>query len=244
MSFHSQKGAKNYSTHPGGVLILGDCIDVMRCMPSRSVDFILTDPPYLIDYKSRDGRGIENDIDDAWLAPAFQEAFRLLKPNSFCVSFYGWSKCDRFMNAWKQAGFHIVGHLTFVKSYSSKQTFVSYCHENAFLLAKGDPEKPQNPINDVFRFEYTGNKLHPTQKPVEPLRQLIRSFSKSGDVVLDPFSGSGSTAIAARLENREFLMVEKMQEYFDITQRRLAKTVSVPPIKHRPVKRPSVKQVD
>jgi adenine-specific DNA-methyltransferase len=238
VSFQSQDG-KTYSKHPGGTLILGDCIDVMRCMPSRSVDFILTDPPYLVDYKSRDGRQISNDKDGDWLLPAFQEAFRLLKPDSFCVSFYGWSKCDRFMAAWRQADFRIVGHLTFVKSYSSKQAFLSYHHESAFLLAKGRPAEPEHPISDVLEFKYTGNKLHPTQKPTGPLRQLIQSFSKPGDVVFDPFAGSGSTAVAARLEGREFLTVEKMPEYFEIAQKRLQK-VADKPVK-RQVPKPLIK---
>lgn len=237
MPFQSQDGDKSYYRHSSGVLILGDCIDAMQCMPSRSIDFILTDPPYLVGYESRDGRRILNDEDDAWLVPAFQEAFRLLRPDSFCVSFYGWTKCDRFMRAWRQAGFRIVGHLTFVKSYSSKQSFVSYHHESAFLLAKGDPTKPENPISDVLSFDYTGNHLHPTQKPVDPLRQLIRSFSKPGDVVLDPFAGSGSTAIAAHLEQREFVAIEKMQEYFGKAQQRLMKTATSSSAKRLPIKK-------
>lgn len=224
---------KGYYRHPSGVLILGDSIDKMRCIPSRCVDFILTDPPYLVNYKSRDGRSISNDINDDWLQPAFEEAFRLLKPDNFAVSFYGWSKCDRFMHAWRKAGFRMVGHFSFIKEYSSSQSFVSYCHEGAFLLIKGDPAKPENPIKDVIPFKFTGNALHPTQKPVEALRTLIRSFCPPGGTVLDPFCGSGSTAAAAIAENREFLTVEIMREYYDKAKERLEK-VQAPPIKHPP----------
>ncbi|MEM9153350.1 MAG: DNA methyltransferase, partial [Cyanobacteria bacterium P01_F01_bin.3] len=191
MPINNPNEDKGYFRHSNGVLILGDSIDKMRCMPSGCIDFFLSDPPYLVNYQSRDGRSISNDINDDWLLPAFVEAYRLLKPNTFAVSFYGWSKCDRFMYAWRKAGFRIVGHFSFVKEYSSSQSFVSYCHEGAFLLIKGDPPKPENPINDVLPFEYTGNELHPTQKPVEPLRTLINSFCAPGGVVLDPFCGSG-----------------------------------------------------
>ena len=61
-------------------------------MPAASVDFVLTDPPYLVNYCSRDGRAIQNDADDRWLKPAFAEAFRVVRWNRFCVCFYGWSK--------------------------------------------------------------------------------------------------------------------------------------------------------
>lgn len=67
----------------------GDCIEVMRRLPSRSADFILTDPPYLVRYKSRDGRSIVNDDNADWLEPAAKEMFRVLKNDSLCVSFYG-----------------------------------------------------------------------------------------------------------------------------------------------------------
>ena len=84
-------------------------------MPAESVDFILTDPPYLARYVSRDGRRVENDDDDAWLCPAFAAAARVLKPGRFCVSFYGWHRVDAFMAAWRAAGLRPVGHFVFVK---------------------------------------------------------------------------------------------------------------------------------
>ena len=212
----------------GGNLILGDCLEKMRCMPSRSIDLLLTDPPYGVNYQSRDGRSIANDIEIEWLPPVFNEVYRLLKPNSFAISFYGWNKVDQFMHAWRQAGFRVFGHVTFIKKYASNQSYLAYSHESAYLLAKGNPAKPAEPIRDVLEFRYTGNKLHPTQKPVAPLRQLIRSFSKPGDVVLDPFAGSGSTAVAAFLEKREFCVIEAMLGYFDIAHQRLDKTFKTP----------------
>ena len=80
-------------------IIYGDCIDVMRTMPSASVDLIVTDPPYLVNYTSRDGKTVAGDSSAHWLKPAFAEAYRVLKPNHFMVSFYGWNKVERFMNA-------------------------------------------------------------------------------------------------------------------------------------------------
>jgi site-specific DNA-methyltransferase (adenine-specific) len=58
-------------------ILHGDCIEVMRQMPANSVDFILTDPPYLVNYRDRSGRTIQNDVDESWLKPAMQEAYRV-----------------------------------------------------------------------------------------------------------------------------------------------------------------------
>jgi site-specific DNA-methyltransferase (adenine-specific) len=199
----------------------GDCVEVMRQMPSASVDFILTDPPYLVRYRSRDGRAIRNDADDHWLKPAFTEAYRVLRFDRFCVCFYGWSKADKFIAAWREAGFQIVGHLVFRKSYASTTRFLRYQHEQAYLLAKGSPRRPERPISDVLEMRYTGNAIHPTQKPVSALLPLIESFSAEGDLVLDPFCGSGSTLVAAHRLGRHFIGIEIDPKYHELATRRI-----------------------
>jgi site-specific DNA-methyltransferase (adenine-specific) len=186
----------------------GDCIDVMANMPARSVDFVLTDPPYLVRYHDRSGRRVINDDNDAWLKPAFRQIHRVLKPDAFCVSFYGWNKTDLFMTAWREAGFRIAGHIVFRKPYASKARHLRYQHESAYLLTKGFPAFPDRPPPDVLDWQYSGNRLHPTQKPVGILKPLIEAFSKTGDTVLDPFAGSGSTLAAARELDRRFIGIE------------------------------------
>jgi site-specific DNA-methyltransferase (adenine-specific) len=76
---------------------------------------------------------------------------------------------------------------------------------------------------DVMDMPYSGNKLHPTQKPVPVLAQLIRSFSLSGDSVLDPFAGSGSTCAAALLTGRKYIGMELDDVYFTEASARLAR---------------------
>jgi adenine-specific DNA-methyltransferase len=200
----------------------GDCIDVMRTMPWASVDFILTDPPYLVNYRDRSGRRVTNDDNDAWLKPAFRQMHRVLRPNSLCVSFYGWNKVDAFMAAWREAGFDVVGHIVFRKRYSSKARYLSYEHESAYLLAKGRPSLPSFPVPDVLEWQYSGNRLHPTQKPVQPLKTLIDAFTKPGAVVLDPFCGSGSTLIAAQELGRRFIGIELDEKHHRTASSRIS----------------------
>jgi site-specific DNA-methyltransferase (adenine-specific) len=103
----------------------------MRSLPVSSIDFILTDPPYLVRYQDRQGRSIRNDSKSDWLMPAFSEASRVLKQDRFMVSFYGWTQVDKFIHAWRGVGFRIVGHLAFRKQYASKSRFLKYQHEQA-----------------------------------------------------------------------------------------------------------------
>lgn len=185
----------------------GDCIDVMAHLPRACVDCILTDPPYGVRYRDRRGRRIRNDDALDWLPPAFAQMHRVLKADAVCVSFYGWNGADAFLGAARSAGFRVAGHLVFPKPYASASGLVRYCHEQAFVFAKGNP--PRAGIADVVPgWTYTGNRLHPTQKPVSILTPLIESFTEPGGIVLDPFCGSGSTLAAARNTDRRFIGIE------------------------------------
>lgn len=189
-------------------ILHGDCITLMQRLQNGSVDFILTDPPYLVRYRDRSGRTVANDDNADWLKPAFIQMHRILKPGGLAVSFYGWNEVDRFVEAWRAAGFRIVGHLVFAKPYASSRRFMNHTHEQAYLLAKDRPAFPARPISDVLPWDYTGNRLHPTQKPIRPLKMLIEGLTKPGDLVLDPFCGSGSTLAAAFETGRDFLGME------------------------------------
>ena len=74
-------------------------------MQPGSVDFVITDPPYITRYADRSGRTVANDDNARWLKPAFAQMHRLLKSAAFCISFYGWNKADLFIDAWRSAGF-------------------------------------------------------------------------------------------------------------------------------------------
>ena len=203
-------------------IVNDDCLHVLPELPARSINFVLTDPPYIARYRSRDGRAVLNDDNDTWLEPAFAEIYRVLERNSFCVSFYGWPHADKFISAWRKAGFRIVGHLAFPKRYTSSERYLRYQHECAYLLAKGYPQTPADTIGDVIDWTYSGNKLHPTQKPLSVLLPIVETFSSPQGTVLDPFSGSGSSLLAAKMLGRNYLGIELDAEYHAIACRRLS----------------------
>jgi len=199
----------------------GDCTRILSTLPSASVDLVVTDPPYGVRYRDRLNRTIANDDRPERILGAFNDLYRVLKPDTFCVSFYGWNRVDAFLAAWRRAGFVPVGHLVWHKSYASSRGFLETRHEQAYLLAKGHPAKPAQPLVDVQPWQYSGNSNHPTEKAVSVLRPLIESFSKPGDLVLDAFAGSGSTCVAAAECGRRYLGIELDAQYCELARRRL-----------------------
>ena len=119
------------------------------------------------------------------------------------------------------------GPVVFRKRYPSSTRFLRYQHEQAYLLVKGEPAAPAQPIPDVIEFPYTGNKLHPTQKPIPALKPLIEAFCPPRGIVLDPFAGSGSALVAARQLGRQFIGIELDQQHHATATARLQEAQSM-----------------
>ena len=119
------------------------------------VNFVLTDPHYLANYRARDGRRVPGDDTDAWLAPAFADIHRVLEPNSFAVNFYGWPHADKFLKAYRDAGFRVVGHLAFPKPYSSASNSSSTRMNARSCWRRDNPAQPKDKISDVIPWSYT-----------------------------------------------------------------------------------------
>ena len=210
---------------PTDHILHGDCTQALRTLPSACVDLVVTDPPYGVRYRDRLNRTIANDDYPERVLSAFSDLYRVLKPDTFCISFYGWNRVDAFFKAWRRAGFVPVGHIVWQKNYASSRSFLQARHEQAYLLAKGRPAKPAEPMSDVRPWEYSGNQAHPTEKAVSVLRPLIESFSRPGDLVLDPFAGSGSTCVAAAVCGRRYLGIELEESYCELARARLENTM-------------------
>jgi adenine-specific DNA-methyltransferase len=146
--------------------IPGDCAEEMLRIPSGTIDLVVTDPPYIAKYTDRTGRQVHNDDNWRWVAPCFSQVYRVLKQDSYCVSFYGWQHIEKLMTVWKLLGFRPVAHLVWQKRYPSNRGIVAYMHEQAFVLAKGYPPNPTLRFPDVLPWEYSGNRYHPTEKAV------------------------------------------------------------------------------
>ncbi len=202
-----------------------DCRAVLPTLPAESVDLVLTDPPFLVGYVGRyDGKRepIEGDRDPSWLRPVVFELFRVLKPDSFMVSFYGWPHVQLFAAAWQEAGFRLVSHLAFVRSSIGLGRMTRSSHLTAYLLAKGRPRLFSTATSDVIEWSREPDAVHPCQKPVAALVPLVMSLAPEGGLVLDPFAGSSSTLLAARECGCCAIGVEVEERYCELSAMRLS----------------------
>lgn len=215
---------------PVNRVLQGDCNNLLPLLPNGCVDLIVTDPPYGVSYQDRHGRRIANDTDLSPVLGAFSGLYRVLKTDSLCISFYGWTRVEAFLQAWRAAGFRAVGHIVWVKEYASRARYVRYRHEQAFVLAKGQPPMPARPLDDVQPWIYSGNGAHPTEKAVRILTPLVASFSQPGQLVLDPFCGAGSSLIAAAMLGRRYLGIELEGRYCEIARTRVGRALARQPM--------------
>jgi site-specific DNA-methyltransferase (adenine-specific) len=207
-----------------------DCLTFMKDIPDKSVDLILTDPPYGMNYQSSrktatpQFKKIENDINIDWFPKFIKECYRVLKDNSHIYIFCNDYNISKFRDLQEQAGFKNKRTLVWVKNnhtsgdllgdYANKTEFINYAQKGRRLLNGGRD-------TNVLNFSRVSKLEHPTQKPVDLNEYLIKKSTNEGDTILDPFAGSGTTGVACKNLNRNFILIEKEPEYIDIIKKRL-----------------------
>lgn len=214
---------------------LGDCLEFMRGLPGECVDLVVTDPPYGVNYRtSRRSdndplvKDIANDSGDwepfakAW----FDEARRLLKPDSHFYAFGSFVTAPK-MQPLIGGGLDLKNVLIWDKlngsvgdlegDFSRQYELIYFAHKGRRLLSG------QKRYGNILRASRgSGAEYeHPTQKPEEIIARLIECSSKEGDIVLDPFLGSGTTAVVAEKMRRRWIGCEIDPQYAAVGQSRL-----------------------
>jgi len=196
-----------------------DWKDAVKQLPDRCVDLVVTDPPYGMSYQSNMRKEKHKKIvgDDSldWLDGWVAEIKRLCKPDAHLYIFCSWHKVDEFKQTiqdhfnikniliWDKKGFG-MGDLD--GDYAPSYEMVIFCSNGSKKLNGGRD-------SNILRTVRTNNENHPTEKPVNLIRYFIEKSSERGDVVLDTFAGSFSTAKAARQMGRDFLCFEIDADY-------------------------------
>lgn len=202
----------------------GDCLELMREIPDKTIDLIVTDPPYLMNYRSNRRvatekfRHIANDVDSHELiSNYFAECHRIMKDDTAIYAFCSWHHIDFFKTEFERH-FKLKNIIVWNKNnhgsgdlkgaYAPKHEFVLYGHKGRSLLR----EKRIPDVIDCAKISSV-KLTHPTEKPQELLDVFIRNSSDIGDVVFDGFAGTGSTGLSAIKNGRKFIGVEIDAEY-------------------------------
>ena len=159
--------------------------------------------------------------------PKFSEwltdIYRVLKPQSHCYLMINSRNLKEVQIEAEKVGFKFCNLLVWVKNNQTPHKFFMSRTEFILMLRKGKERYINNlGTSNVFTYpNIMGNKFHPTEKPVELMRDLIVNSTNEGDKVLDPFMGSGSTCLACKQTNREYYGIEINEKYYNIAQKRL-----------------------
>ncbi len=209
-------------------IINGDCLEEMINIPDMSVDLIITDPPYSTPVVTAFGREkVKNTADlsiqESYFKQVKSEYERILKPNGrifiFCDdkfypilsrSFYSWQNIGLMIWDKKKIG---MGN-----PIRKRHELIMYASRDSFEYnrTEGITHYPS-----VIEFSMTDDKVHPAQKPVGLIEYLIKGFSNEGDTVLDNYAGSGTTLLAAKNLNRNYIGIEMSEDYIRLIEQRL-----------------------
>ena len=216
-----------------------DCLVGMKRIPDESVDLVVTDPPYKIigggDSKSRyatsgmlnrSGKNVINgklfNHNETAFSTWVPEVYRVLKESTHFYVMTNDKNMHELMDACVASGFQLVNILIWKKNNVTPNKFYMKNCEFILLYRKGG----QRWINDMgtkhmLEVDNIRNKKHPTEKPVELMETLVLNSSNVGEVVLDPFLGAGSTILAAKWNDRQYIGFELDEDYYNIAQDRI-----------------------
>ena len=217
-----------------------DCLEGMKLIPDGSVDLIVTDPPYKTTARGNAGNSggmLQKDINkkgmvfehnDCDIEQYLPEFYRVLKDGSHCYIMCNHTNLTHFLKVIDESEFHFIKCLIWDKRNKIMGTFYMNCFEYILFLRKGTAK----PINDcgcgdllsvpnIKDKDKDGQNIHDSQKPVPLMRVLIENSTQPGDVVLEPFIGSGTTAIACCQSKRHYIGFEIDKEYYDKAQKRI-----------------------
>ena len=220
------------------------CFDFLKTLPDKYVDLVLTDPPYEVsrDTNFQSGTATGKDTDRFRISMDFgnwdnnftgldeiiKEFYRVLKDGGTMICFYDIWKITILKKYFDDAKFRQIRFIEWIKTnpvpLNSKINYLTNSREIALSgVKKSKPVFHSEYDNGIYKYPICHDKgrFHPTQKPVALLEELILKHSNENDIVLDCFSGSGSTAVAAFYQNRNFIGCELSQEYFNKSVSRL-----------------------
>ena len=210
-----------------------DCLEGMKHIPDGSVDLIVTDPPYLMNYKTgrrkdkshRFNDVILNDDNEQLITDYVKECYRIMKEDTAMYLFCSSNKVDFFKRELEKL-FSIKNMIIWVKNNHTAGDLESAFgrkYEIVFLVNKGQRKFNGERLTDIWEFPKvaTDGQLHQNQKPIELIKRCIVKHSNVGDVVFDGFMGSGTTAAAALDTNRNYIGFELDEYYFNVAEKRL-----------------------
>lgn len=203
----------------------GDCLELMKNIPDKSIDLVLTDIPYgEVNRKSNGLRNLDKSNADI-VTFDLETLVKLLcdKCKGSIYIFCGTEQVSEIRKQMVKNGLSTrlcIWEKTNPSPMNGQHIWLSGIECCVFGKFKNATFN-EHCKNTVFRFPNGKSKIHPTQKPLQLMEYLIKASSNENDLILDPFMGSGSTGVACLNTNRNFIGIELNEEYFNIAKNRI-----------------------
>jgi len=219
-----------------------DCLEGMKRLPDGSIDLVLTDPPYKVTSRGNAGNSggmlqkdinkkgqvfKNNDIEIENYLPIFYDK---LKEKSHCYIMTNHTNLVHFLKVIDNSEFHFIKSLVWDKGNKIMGQYYMSQFEYILFLRKGAGKMINNcGTSDILSVpnkktkDKNGDNIHDTEKPVKLMQVLIENSSQSGDIILDPFIGSGTTAVAALKTKRKIIGYELEEKYYNMAIKRMGK---------------------
>ena len=208
-----------------------DCLEGIRKIPDCSIASIITDPPYFLGLTSNGQKGSFSDLQIC--TPFYKELFgefkRVLKKDG----------CIYFFTDWRAYAFYypifdsVIGarNMLVWNKGSGAGSYYTFAHELILYYGREISGGGANVITGIPGFaagakKEDGEKIHPAQKPTKLIRKLIRDSTKEGELVLDCFMGSGTTAISCIREHRNYIGFEICENNYEVCMKRIGREKS------------------
>lgn len=222
-------------------LLFGDCRQLLETIEPGSVDAVVTDPPYGIG--SRDPRWAEVEaylsgdlvldtggdvIGTKWSLPCvgtWRAVYRTLRKGGLLAVFASPRNMDLVVAGIRAAGFRILPSSSWVQVQGSgiNRHVLKPSWEPIILASKGRARKVRLPAAIYAPKVKGADLIHPTIKPLGLVRQLVEALCPERGLVLDPYVGSGTTAIAAHLSDRRWIGIEREPKFYRLARKRLSR---------------------
>jgi site-specific DNA-methyltransferase (adenine-specific) len=206
----------------------------MREIPDKSIDLVLTDPPYNASNSNisfDNYRTINEDWDKNWEAkPFLDEAFRIIKKGGSILSFCSYHTLGQYLNYGKKVQQiihweHTTALPAIAKIYTPVIEYIVWFSTPNYCFNK--QLSGRNVLKAKKPYQCGEDFKHPSPKPTELIGRLLHVHSNENDLILDPFLGSGTTAVACQALKRNFIGIEISPEYCEIARQRLRQQVLI-----------------
>lgn len=221
-----------YYSHGGIEIYHGDCMEILPHV--RDVDAVITDPPYGIDFQSArrsEAERLDKVTNDGlpfvwWLFGAA----KVMCDSSPLLCFCRWDVQEAFRSSIEWSGLDVRSQIIWnrgVHGLGDLNGQAAPQHDVIWFARKGDYEFPGGrPKSVLTSMRVTpDNLMHPNEKPVALIAHLMRMYTNPGDVVFDPFLGSGTSVEAAKQTDRQLIGIEIEEKYCEIAAKRLSQEV-------------------